>query len=186
MNSVLRHYLSAAAACLAMSAAWPAHAEKADRDKPVQVEADRMHMDDLQKVGVYEGNVILTQGTMMLTAERIEVRQDDRGFAYGEAAGNPVRFRQKMDGSEEYVEGWANRVEYDARSELVKLIGAARLKRGEEELRGNLITYNARTEFYQAQGGASGEAKGRVRAVIKPKRQERGGPATPEKPAGAP
>jgi lipopolysaccharide export system protein LptA len=150
---------------LAAPSAW---AEKADRDKPVNVEANSLRVDDAKKVAVYEGHVVMTQGTLMITADRIDVRQDDQGFSSGEAHGKPAYFRQKMDGKDEFAEGWAERIDYDGRGDKLKLTGQARLKRGEEELRGSLITYDGATEYYQAQGGVSG-APGRVRAVIRPK-----------------
>ena len=104
----------------------------------------------------------------MMTADRIEVQQDEHGFSSGNASGKPVYFRQKMDGREEFAEGWAERIVYDGRGDKLELSGQARLKRGDDELRGSLITYDAKTEFYQAQGSSNG-VKGRVRAVILPK-----------------
>jgi lipopolysaccharide export system protein LptA len=154
-------------ACL-MLASQPVLAEKGDRDKPVNLEADSLRVDDAKKTAVYEGHVVLSQGTLMITADRIEIRQDDKGFSSGEATGKPVYFRQKMDARDEYAEGWAEAIVYDARADKLKLTGQARLKRGEEELRGNLITYDGTTESYQAQGSISG-TPGRVRAVIRPK-----------------
>ena len=120
---------------------------------------------------------------LLFTADRIEVRQDDRGFSNGDAVGKPAFFRQKLDpkagvkpeAGAEYAEGWAERIEYDGRGDKLRLVGQARLKRGEEELRGNLITYDGATSFYQAQGSISG-SPGRVRAVIRPKNN------TPAKP----
>lgn len=161
-------------ACLVLAAA-PAWAEKGDKDKPVNVEADSLRVDDAKKTAVYEGHVVLSQGTLMITADRIEIRQDEKGFSSGDATGKPVYFRQKMDTRDEYAEGWAEQIVYDARADKLKLSGQARLKRGEEELRGGLITYDGTTGSYQAQGNASG-APGRVRAVIRPKN------ATPAKP----
>lgn len=155
-----------AALCLV---ALPAHGERADRDKPINIEADSARMDDTQKTAIYEGKVILRQGTLSLSAERVEVRQDTEGFVLGTAVGSPVQFQQKLEGREEFAQGWAERVEYDARQEVVRLLGNARLKKGEEELRGNLITYNAKSELFQASGTLPGQAKGRVRAVILPK-----------------
>jgi len=163
---------------LLLAASLPAWAEKADKDKPVNLESDSARMDDAQKLAIYEGHVVLTQGTLLITADRIDVRQDDQGFSNGEAVGKPVYFRQKMEGSDEYAEGWGNRLEYDARAEKLKLIGQARLKRGEDDLRGNLITYDGKSEFFQAQGSISG-SPGRVRAVIRPKS---GGSAPAAKP----
>ncbi len=161
-------------ACL-MLASQPVWAEKGDRDKPVNLEADSLRVDDAKKTAIYEGHVVLSQGTLMITADRIEIRQDDRGFSSGEATGKPVYFRQKMDARDEYTEGWAEAIVYDARVDKLRLTGQARLKRSEEELRGNLITYDGATEFYQAQGSIGG-TPGRVRAVIRPKN------ATPAKP----
>jgi len=145
-----------------------AQAERADRDKPINVEADSVKVDDLKKLAIYEGHVVLTQGTLMINADRVEVRQDDKGVISGLATGKPVYFRQKMEASNEYAEGWAERVEYDDQGDKIKLLGQARLKRGIDELRGNLITYDSATEFFQAKGGTSGPS-GRVRAVIRPR-----------------
>ena len=146
----------------------PAHAERADKTKPVNVEADSVRVEDTKKTAVYEGHVVLTQGTLMMTADRIDVRQDEQGFSSGDASGKPVYFRQKMEGKEEFAEGWAERILYDGRNDKLQLSGQARLKRGEEELRGSLIVYDARSEYYQAQGSSNG-VRGRVRAVLFPK-----------------
>jgi lipopolysaccharide export system protein LptA len=154
-------------ACLLLLA-LPAHAEKADKSKPVNLEADTVRVEDSKKIAVYEGHVVLTQGTLMMTADRIDVQQDEQGFSIGDASGKPVYFRQKMDGQDGFAEGWAERILYDGRSDKLKLSGQARLKRGEEELRGNLITYDAKSQYYQAQGSGDG-VRGRVRAVILPK-----------------
>ncbi len=166
MNLAERFVVFVTAALLSFCA--PVLAERADRDKPVQIEADTVRMDDLQKIAVYEGRVILTQGTLRVQADRVEVRQDAEGFLTGTALGKPVHFRQRLDGRGDWVDAWANRVEYDARKEQVRLIGDALLKKGEEELRGDLITYDARNELYQASGGLPGQKPGRVRAVIMP------------------
>lgn len=149
--------------------ACPALAEKADRDRPVQVEADSVRLDEGKKLAIYEGNVILSQGTFQLIADRIEVWQDDKGFSGGNAIGRPVRFKQKLEGKDEYAEGYADRIEHDAEKESLKLIGGARLKQGDDDLRGHLIHYNTRTEVYEAQGSAPGASPGRVRAIIQPR-----------------
>jgi lipopolysaccharide export system protein LptA len=155
--------------CLGILAFIPAAlAEKGDRDKPINVEADSVKVDDVKRVATYEGHVVLSQGTLMITADRIEVRQNDKGVVSGLATGSPVYFRQKMDASNEFAEGWAARVEYDSQGDKIKLMGQARLKRGIDELSGEQITYDSSTEFFQAKGGSSG-ASGRVRAVIRPR-----------------
>ncbi|MHB1213444.1 MAG: lipopolysaccharide transport periplasmic protein LptA [Thiobacillus sp.] len=158
-----------AALCASLLAS-PAHAEKADRDKPVNLEADVVTIDDAKKVSVYQGNVILSQGTLMLRADRVQVTQNAGGLDKLVATGRPATFRQKLDGSDEFIEGFAGRIEYDSVNSQLEMIGQAQLRRGSDELRGAQITYNANTESYKVVGqpGATAPA-GRVRAVIRPK-----------------
>ncbi len=161
----------------------PALAEKADRSKPVNIEADSVTVDDLHKVSVYLGNVVLVQGTMTLHADKIVVHQDAEGFNSATAYGNPVSFRQKRDGVDEYIEGFAKRMQYDGKPGTLQLYDDARLKRGADELRGSYISYNANTEFFEVKGGNNTSAspagrKGRVSAVIQPK-PAKPGPAAP-------
>lgn len=155
--------------CAAFLAA-PAHAEKADRDKPVNLEADTVTLDDIKKVSVYQGNVTLSQGTLTLRADRVQVTQSADGLEQVSATGRPVAFRQKLDGSTDYIEGFADRIEYNGVTSQLELIGQARLRRGSDELRGEQISYNANTEFYKVVGQPNAQTpSGRVRAVIRPK-----------------
>jgi lipopolysaccharide export system protein LptA len=150
--------------------ATPVQAEKADRDKPVNLEADLVTLDDIRKLSIYQGNVILSQGTLMLRADRVQVAQNAEGLERISATGRPVAFRQKLDGRDEFIEGFAERIEYNGISSQLELIGQARLRRGGDELRGAQISYNADTEFYKVVGEPGAQTpSGRVRAVIRPK-----------------
>lgn len=166
--------LALACCALMLLAAAGARAEKADRDKPVNLEADRVTIDDAKQTALFEGNVVLTQGTLQIRGNRMEVRQDKEGLKYGTAWGNPAYFRQKREGFDEYIEGWAERIEYDGRAETMQMFNGAQMRRGQDEVRGNYISYDAKTEFYQVTGGGTKAATannpdGRVRAVIQPK-----------------
>lgn len=168
-----------------------ATADLSDREKPINLEADRMEVDDAKKVATLTGNVVVTQGTLVIRSDRMVITQDTDGFNKGIAYGNPATFRQKREGFDEYVDGQAQRMEYDGRNEKLELFDKAVVKKGSEEVRGNYISYNSRTEFYQAFGGgkdASGkEIAGRVRAVIVPKKKaDEGKPATPTASAAVP
>jgi lipopolysaccharide export system protein LptA len=155
--------------CAALLAS-PAHAEKADRDKPVNLEADSVTLDDIRKVSVYQGNVILSQGTLILRADRVQVTQTESGLDKIVATGRPAAFRQKVDGRDEFIDGFASRIEYDSVNSQLELIGQARLRRNGDELRGEQISYNANTEFYKVVGQPDAKTpSGRVRAVIRPK-----------------
>ena len=150
--------------------AFPAHADKDDRSKPVNIEADTVTLDDVKKVSVYQGNVILSQGTLMLRADRVQVTQNANGVDKISATGRPVAFRQKIEGRDEYIEGFSDRIEFDSVNSQLELIGQAQLRRGRDELRGAQISYNANTEFYKVVGQPDAKTpNGRVRAVIRPK-----------------
>lgn len=161
----------------AVLVALPAHAERMDRDKPVNVEADRMLADDGTKTVVFEGRVVLTQGTFVLRADKLTVRQDKEGFQTGVATGSPATFRQRREGTDEWIDGEALRIEYDGRGERVELFDRARVRRDKDEVRGNYISYDTRSEVYRVQGskGLSASPGGRderVRAVIQPKKKD--------------
>lgn len=162
--------------CLLLILLMPAAAlaEQADRDKPINLEADTVTVDDATKISTYQGNVQLTQGTLLIRADKLVVKEDANGLQHGTAYGNPASFKQKREGLDEYVEGYGQRIEYDGKNDKVELFTQARMKRNQDEVRGNYISYDAKTEFFQVLGGgkeaaAPGKGKGRVRAVIQPK-----------------
>lgn len=138
-----------------------------------------MEIDDAKKVATLTGNVVVSQGTLTIRSDRMVITQDAAGFNKGVAFGNPVTFRQKREGFDEYIDGQAQRMEYDGRNETLELYDKAVVKKGAEEVRGNYISYNSRTEFYQAIGsskdGTGKEGAGRVRAVIVPKKKSEEG-----------
>ncbi len=149
-----------------------AGAEKADKEKPVNIESDKLHIDDAKKESVFEGHVVLTQGTLVLRADRVVVKQDAQGFNYGFAYGKPAYFKQKREGFDEYIEGNAERLEYDGRRDKMQMFTNAEIHKGSDEVKGDYISYDAVTEFYQVIGGPSVATainpKGRVRATIQP------------------
>jgi lipopolysaccharide export system protein LptA len=166
-----------AVACAALITCG-AHAEKADREKPINLEADRVTVNDAKQLAIFEGNVVLTQGTLVIRGDRMEVRQDNEGFKHGTAWGKLAHFRQKREGFDEIIEGWAERIEYDGRADKVQMFTRASMKRGQDEVRGDYISYDAATEFYQVLGGGAKAAtpnnpQGRVRAVIQPKPKDK-------------
>ena len=157
------------------------HAENADRDKPIHLESDRVLVDDVRQTSVFEGKVRLTQGTILIQADKIVLTQDKDGHNHCTATGNLASFRQKHEGTDEYMEGYGERIEYDTRAETVDFYVQARVKRDQDDVQGDHIEYSTRTEVFQVFGDpnhASDPDKGRVHAVIQPKGQE-----TSDKPA---
>lgn len=154
--------------------ATPARAEKADRDKPINIEADKLSIDDRNKVQIYEGRVRMTQGTMQIRADKVVVTQDTEGFQKGVATGGEgglARFKQKREASEEWFEGEAERIEYDGRADRTQFFQRAWVKNGQDEARGQYIEYNAITENYTVTSGPNATVVpgGRATATIQPK-----------------
>ncbi|MCB1997360.1 MAG: lipopolysaccharide transport periplasmic protein LptA [Burkholderiaceae bacterium] len=173
------------AAALVLGGAVPAQAEKADRQQPIVVEADKPGVLDLQRqVVVFNGNVQIVQGTMIIRAERIEVREQAGGtrsaVATG-APGQPATYRQKRDGVNEVVEGSADRIEYDAAAGTLRFVGngaVRRLRAGTvaDEITGAEIQWDDAAQQFKVIGGDAASG-GRVRAVLTP---------LPEAPPAAP
>jgi lipopolysaccharide export system protein LptA len=184
--NLIHRFAAIAGILFATSPAW---AEKADAEKPVNIEADRVSVDDVKKLQTFEGNVQLVKGTLIIRAERIVISQDDDGYQRGVATGSGsalARFRQKREGIDEYIEGEAERIEHDAKSEKTEFFIRARVKSGQDEVRGQFISYDARNEQYVVTSGPDGTrakpgSNERVRAVIQPKNKKEEAPVQPPK-----
>lgn len=176
---------------LVLGVAFPASAEKADRDKPMNAEADALRYDDLKQTSVFTGNVVITKGTTIVRGERVDVMQDPEGYQQAVSIAAPGKlafYRKKRDGVDEYIEGEGERIEYDSRADLVKFIKRAVVRRYNgatlvDETTGSLIVYDNNTDVFTVDGGAQNRTAsnptGRVRAMLSPR-------ATASAPVAAP
>ncbi|MDO5102764.1 MAG: lipopolysaccharide transport periplasmic protein LptA [Lautropia sp.] len=155
----------------------PASAERADRDKPINIESNRLEYNDATKVSTVIGNVVLTKGTIRIQGNRMVLKQVGENAQTVQVTGNQASFRQKRDGMEQYIHGLANEIFYDTRTEQVSLIGRARLHRQNchqpaDEITGGRIVYNATSETFtvdgKPQGSGANTGGGRVRIIIQP------------------
>lgn len=163
-----------------LGAGSAAHAERADRDKPMNAEADALRYDDARQISVFTGQVVITKGTIIIRGDRVEVRQDPQGNQFGVVTGtggNPAFFRQKREGLDEHIEGVADRIEYNSQLDNVKFMGSAVLRRYRgatlgDETAGNLIVYDNVAETFSVDGGVANRTaanpSGRVRAMLTP------------------
>ena len=161
------------------------YAEKADRDKPAVIDADRATHNEATQLQIFEGNVILTKGTLVIKANRIESRLDLEGYqqtvAIG-AAGKPATYQQKRDGLDETVSAEALNLTFDGKADTITLTDQAIVRRYakgvlQDESRGAVIKYNNQTDYYEVKSGpTSSFALGRVRMTLAP----RNPPAAPK------
>lgn len=186
----------AAALLLAAALGLPAgaaRAEKADRDKPMNIEADALRYDDLKQTSVFTGRVVITKGTIVIRGARVDVTQDSEGYQHGLVVAEPGKrafFRQKREGVDEYIEGEGETIDYDGKADRVKFVKNAELRRFRgatlaDDIVGSIITYDNAADTFNVDGGASSPAAGgRVRAVLAP-RQSASAPAAPAAPPAA-
>ena len=183
MNKIMKNCLLGGLMAIAMHGL--AQAEKADSTKPTMIEADQGTADDVKQTRTLTGNVILTRGTLMMKAGRALVTEDPQGYQFVTFWAKPgalATFRQKRDGPGDlWVEGEAERIEYDNKSEIAKLFSKAKLTRLDgrkptDEVEGAFISYEGRKELFTGHNQDEGGSKpggGRVKMVIQP------GPAAP-------
>lgn len=178
----LTHLCQAMLLTLAACAGVAAWAEKADRDKPMNVEADALRHEDGRQTSVFTGNVVVTKGSILIRGQQIEVRQGAQGQQFGIVLGNAQQqafFRQKRDVVDEHIEGVADRIEYNSQADTVKFIGRAVLRRYRgsnlnDETAGNTIVYDNGADVFTVDGGTATTAAtpnnpgGRVRAMLTP------------------
>jgi lipopolysaccharide export system protein LptA len=156
-------------------------AERADQDKPTQIDADASRADELKQTVVFSGNVVLTKGTLRITGQRLEFREDPEGYQYAVVTAGPgerATFRQRRDptrpGIEEYIDATADRLEYNGKAETIRLIGHAQVERFEngtprDEFSAGVITYNMQDSTYSGEGGDAAGDGGRTRTIIAPR-----------------
>lgn len=153
----------------ALSATSPAFALQSDSRQPIQIEADRGSLDQTKQSTTFSGNVVIRQGTLNISASRVNVTRGGKGGESVRAEGSPVRFSQTLDGGKGTVRGQANNIAYSSAGSTVVLTGNAKVQRGGDVVEGAVITYNTQTEVYTVSGGAKSAAKsGRVSVVIQP------------------
>lgn len=130
-----------------------AHAEKADRTQEVEILFARTEGMAAENGEVtVSGDVVLTQGTLKVTAERMKVKKDARENVTVEmfgTAGKQITFRAKRDNTNEFMEGVADRAEFDQRKGVVKLIGRANAKSGTFVMSSEYIFYSQDTEQFE-------------------------------------
>ncbi len=211
MNPISLPFSSLGLVCSALSllltlSVLPAHAEKADSAKPMNIEADALRYDDLKQTSVFTGRVVLTKGTIQIRGARLEVRQDPQGYQHAVVTAGPEKlafFRQKREGLDEFIEGESRTIEFDGRADTIKFLRDAELRRYRgatlgDEVSGALIVYQNTTDVFTVDGAPSnitgrgtpsadsGRANGRVRAVLIPQNASQPGKPSAASPSAAP
>jgi lipopolysaccharide export system protein LptA len=173
----------------------PAHAEKADRNKPMFIESDALRVDDLKQVSVATGKVVVTKGSIIIRGARVEVRQDAEGYQYGVATGEPggrAFYRQKREALDEFIEGDGETIVYDGKADTVRFIKRGEMRRFKgaqlfDETSGNVIVYDNGADVFTVDSGTNPgtPGTGRVRTMLTPNPTLGAAAVTPTAPASS-
>ena len=157
----------------------PAQAKQSDKDQPLYATADALRVDDANGVSVFTGNVVITKGSIVIKADRFEVRDGVDGAQIGIATSNAGRlatFSQDRDVDNESIRGQATRIDYNSATERLELTGKALMRRfrGDtmaDETAGERIVYTSQDAKFVVDGAVKtgSQSSGRVRAVLAPK-----------------
>ncbi|NNC98977.1 MAG: lipopolysaccharide transport periplasmic protein LptA [Gammaproteobacteria bacterium] len=132
-----------------------------DRDQPAEIEADDIEFDFKKGVRTYTDNVLIVQGTLRLKADKLVAIYKDSELDNATAWGSLARFKQRPDGKQDDVEGWAQKIIVNQQQNTLTLIGKAALKQGRDTARGETIVYNMATDTLRVSGGAKLGATGK-------------------------
>ncbi|MDN3525529.1 lipopolysaccharide transport periplasmic protein LptA [Halomonas sabkhae] len=145
-----------------------------DASAPIQVEADRLELDDQAGTAVYQGEVRIQQGSMKLQGERVEIRRNDAGqLSRAIATGGRAYIEQKPAPDADLVQGWARRIVYHVAERRLELVDQAELHKGDDTFNGGYLEYFLDRRVVQARSSAEGvEGNQRVRMTLEPEQQE--------------
>lgn len=151
--------------------AW---ALKADRNEPVHIEADNVELDDRRGVSVYTGDVVITQGTMRITGDKVTVYTKPNGdLDHAVSVGKPATYKQRPDNKPEDVHARALNMEYFADKDTVILTDEAHLQQGPNTFNSKKIIYDVAKDQVDAGKDTGGD---RVRITIHPERKDQPAP----------
>ena len=158
------------------------YAEKADQDKPIILEAEKVSGNDTSQVYDLNGEVLLVKGSIIVTGEEGHIRIDPEGYEFIDVKGTPeavATFRQRREGlANEFMQGRGSNATYDAKTEILTLTGDASLKRLLnmqilDQLYGWKIEYDDVKQYYRVipPNDAKPDDLPKARAVLTPRRK---------------
>lgn len=142
-----------------------------DRQQAIEIEAQSALREEQKGVTVYEGDVKIQQGSMVIKADKVTLYTTGNTLTRIVCVGTPAYYEQqpKPDGGP--VIARANTIEYRLDTETIELVDNASLDQDGTTLNGERIDYDVRQQIIKARGGA-GDGNERIRMVIPPNQQQ--------------
>jgi lipopolysaccharide export system protein LptA len=155
-----------------------AMALSSDKDQPIEIESDYAELDDVQRVAIYKGNVVVTQGSIRLNGDILTITYTpEHQIKVATLEGKPARFRQRLDNATEDTEGEALKIEYITDQNLLSLIEKAKVIRQKQIYTGHRMVYDTNRDFLTLQSAGKTSSPGagteRVKIIIPPKEKKK-------------
>lgn len=123
-----------------------------DRSQPIQIGSSSAFVDYKQGITVYKGNVVLSQGSLVIKADQLNLHRNEEGFQRLVATGTPASFQQTPAPGKPPIVAKAKQIEYNVNSEVLVLKKDVYIKLEESTHQGALYEYNLLTQTLKASG----------------------------------
>lgn len=143
-----------------------------DRDQPIHITADTASINDKTGITTYKGNVVITQGSILIEGDHVDMYRGDDGVEKMIAKGTPAHFRQQPEVDSAFSDAWGLHILYMIDDEKLTITQQAKVVQEQDTFTGEKIIYDLEKSIVDAFGTADGKAntdKGRVNMVIQPK-----------------
>lgn len=132
------------------------HALPSDASQPIKLLADKATYSERTGVTSYSGTVIITQGTLKMTADNITVNlSQGRSINSAVATGRPATMQQVVTQEKGLAKGQANTIDYNAVTGIITLTGNAKLVQNGASFAGNVIRYSLKAGDVEATAGGN-------------------------------
>lgn len=138
-----------------------------DKDQPIYVAADRASIDENKGITIYTGEVEITQGSMVLKGDRVELYRDSEGAVDRIISnGEPAYFEQQPEVDQAITYATGKILDYKVANQLLLITENARVEQGGDEFTGAKIEYDMDKALVDA--FSDQDQNKRVRMVIQP------------------
>lgn len=170
-----RNYLSFLLACLLLP--LQALALNTDKDQPMNIEADRVDIDDEKGTSTFRGNVVIKRGSLLIKGNRVVVYRDkEKNLDKIHSTGNLAHFQQRPEGKTDDVIAEGQELFYDAVKEVLLVRHKGKVVQGGDTFQGDRIVYDSKRNLVEARGSKSSNGKsnnGRVQMTLQPTQKDK-------------
>ncbi|WP_423897405.1 lipopolysaccharide transport periplasmic protein LptA [Candidatus Pelagadaptatus aseana] len=148
----------------------PTLALPSDREQPIHITSDQAERNENKGITTYQGDVVMTQGTLKILADKVVIHTIDNQVSEIVATGKPAHFHQKPAVDKQMVKASGSTIEYKLENEMLHLINNAKLIQDDgTTMTGDRINYDMKTSVVKAAGKTSNSRPKRIHMVIPPK-----------------